>query len=189
MWGNINALYAAIFIFSGGVISASIPEVAIEDPFPTNAGSGFRWINIIIGVMIFLIEYPRSARRVAKTNIERPGQSLLAPLLHNISFIGSNYIVRFLFYLVLVIPCFFVLPTIFGGMCLFFACLCYFFAALNGECWKAPSLAWGPGRTKKEEAPRVKEIPQAPSEPPPRPPPQAKYGLEVPPSSPPPRPV
>ena len=63
-----------------------------------------------------------------------------------------------------------------------------FQAALNGENWKAPTLAWGPGKTVVQKGPRVKEIPQAPSEPPPRPPPQARYGLTEPPTSPPPRP-
>jgi len=43
-------------------------------------------------------------------------------------------------------------------------------AALNGEEWKPPSLAWGPGATKKEEEQVGHTLPEAPSRPPPRPP-------------------
>jgi hypothetical protein len=186
MWGNMNAFYAGLFIFVGSVIAASIPEISVTGTFPTNVSSIFRWINILIGLLIMFIEYPRSARRSGKSNVERPGQQYIAPFLHILWFFGSNYIVRFLFYLGLMLPPLFVLSSIFGSICLFCAVICYFFAALNGEKWKAPSLAWGPGRTKKDKGPRVKEIPKAPSEPPPRlptlPPTEA-------PSEPPPRPI
>ena len=57
-----------------------------------------------------------------------------------------------------IIPCIFVLPAILGAMCMSFACVCYFIAAINGEEWKAPSLAWGPGATsKKDEEPTVRQ--------------------------------
>ena len=62
-------------------------------------------------------------------------------------------------------------------------------AALNGEQWKAPSLAWGPGSVKEEEDSVGHTLPEAPSHPPPRPPPQLKYDVAEPPSEPPPRPV
>ena len=60
-------------------------------------------------------------------------------------------------------------------------------AAINGESWKAPTLAWGPGAAKKEDDQQVKTIPDAPSVPPPRPPPQAAQSIGAPPSQPPPR--
>ena len=54
-----------------------------------------------------------------------------------------------------IIPCIFVLPAILGAITLGFSCICYFIAAINGEEWKAPSLAWGPGATKKDDTPKV----------------------------------
>lgn len=96
-------------------------------------------------------------------------------------------------------------------MCLFIACVCYFVvsqsidhvpyhicmcvplssqAALNGEKWRAPSLAWGPGRTQKEEPTVGHTLPDAPSHPPPRPPQQVRETqFTEPPSAPPPRPA
>ena len=116
------------------------------------------------------------------------GQSYIAPLLHNLRFIGRNYIVRFAVYTLwasllfltpfllsfcsflasvwflsppalppspsfplqfdryffclwssffpfrLIVPCFFNLPTIFGGITLFVACVCYFLVSDNSPC-------------------------------------------------------
>lgn len=126
----------------------------------------------------------------------------------------------FLFQFSLLVPALFVLSTILGAMCLFIACICYFVvsqsidaynynyttyfcvcvgcllvtlssqAALNGEKWKAPSLAWGPGRTQKEEPTAGHTLPDAPSHPPPRPPQQVRETqFSEPPSAPPPRPA
>ncbi|XP_003387341.1 PREDICTED: cytochrome b-245 light chain-like [Amphimedon queenslandica] len=186
MWGNMNAFYAGLFIFVGSVVAASIPEIAIDGQFPTNVGSALRWINIFIGLFVMLVEYPLSARRSKKTAVERPGQRYIAPILHNLRFVGSNYIIRFMLYMIISVPVFFVLSSIFGGLCLLCACACYFAAALNGESWKAPTLGWGPGKTVTKKGPQIKEIPKAPTEPPPRPPPQAREGLMAPPSGSPP---
>ena len=38
----------------------------------------------------------------------------------------GNFEYIFISFFSLMIPCFFVLPTIFGGMTLFFSCCCYF---------------------------------------------------------------
>lgn len=61
---------------------------------------------------------------------------------------------------------------------------------MNGEEWKAPSLAWGPGKMVVEEATPGRTLPEAPSHPPPRPPPQTQEtSLSAPPTAPPPRPA
>ncbi len=54
-------------------------------------------------------------------------------------------------------------------------------AALNGEEWKAPSLAWGPGATKEKSEQLGHTLPEAPSRPPPRPPQQKDAPTDAPP--------
>lgn len=190
MWGNMNALYAAAILFIGGIVGATVETIELDNDAPHNFGAVTRWIVIPISLFIFLVEYPRSARKNRGRNVERPGQNYIAPLLHNTYFIGRNYVVRFLVYMLLLVPALFVLSTILGAMCLFIACVCYFVAALNGEEWKAPSLAWGPGKMVVEEATPGRTLPEAPSHPPPRPPPQTQEtSLSAPPTAPPPRPA
>lgn len=59
---------------------------------------------------------------------------------------------------------------------------------MNGEEWTAPSVAWGPGaKSGKEEEQTGHTLPEAPSHPPPRPPPQLKEGLAPAPTDAPPR--
>ncbi|KAL5467600.1 hypothetical protein EMCRGX_G031855 [Ephydatia muelleri] len=189
MWANMNALYAAACIFFGGVLGATVDSYSTNDIFPVSGGAVTRWMAIVIGLFVFFIEYPRSARRNQKTNVERPGQRYIAPIIQY-TFIFRIYIIRVLIYIVMIFPCCLVLSTVFGGMALFAAAVCYFLAAINGEVWKAPYLAWGPSATKPkdEDGPTTHTLPEAPTVPPPRPPPHLRAGASEPPSHPPPRP-
>ncbi|XP_064398295.1 cytochrome b-245 light chain-like [Halichondria panicea] len=189
MWANVNALYSAVFMFIGGVVAATM-ETINENSLPVHSfGVVARWIVIGLSLIIFFIEYPRGKRRKNKKNVERPGQSYIAPVINLTFFVGKIYIFRVIFYILAIIPCIFVLPAILSAITLFISCVCYFIAAINGEEWEAPSLAWGPGATQRDDTPKVGHtLPEAPSHPPPRPPPQARQGLSAPPSAPPPRP-
>eukprot|EP00731_Ephydatia_muelleri_P026054 Em0018g154a len=95
----MNALYAAACIFFGGVLGATVDSYSTNDIFPVSGGAVTRWMAIVIGLFVFFIEYPRSARRNQKTNVERPGQRYIAPIIQY-TFIFRIYIIRVLIYIV-----------------------------------------------------------------------------------------
>ncbi|XP_048253338.1 cytochrome b-245 light chain-like isoform X2 [Haliotis rufescens] len=77
--------------------------------------------------------------------------------------VTRNYFIRFVFYLIISVPCCFVLPTLLGGMCYLITSAIYFVAALKGEEWKPAGL--DTESQSQQPGPRVL---QPPSHPPPR---------------------
>nr|XP_042912648.1 cytochrome b-245 light chain [Parasteatoda tepidariorum] len=67
---------------------------------------------------------------------ERMYQGYLEHFIMKLGTYGRSYYVRFYVYLCLSIPCFFLLPTIFGGACVMTGSLVYLKAALSGFEWQ-----------------------------------------------------
>eukprot|EP00117_Sycon_ciliatum_P043370 scpid96117/ scgid31411/ Cytochrome b-245 light chain; Cytochrome b(558) alpha chain; Cytochrome b558 subunit alpha; Neutrophil cytochrome b 22 kDa polypeptide; Superoxide-generating NADPH oxidase light chain subunit; p22 phagocyte B-cytochrome; p22-phox len=160
MWANIQAEYAGYAILVSGILGISIP-------FRDNE---FAIYAIAASVFIVLFEYPRS-KRSKGSNVPRPHQEYLAPMVYGLGFLGRNYFVRFVLYLLMAIPLFFFLPTMLAGIFLFCASVTYFAAALRGEQWSPVKLAWGKGKSRKEVNQRGRVI-NPPAGAPPRHPPQ-----------------
>ncbi|XP_070574128.1 cytochrome b-245 light chain-like [Ptychodera flava] len=148
MWANEQALASSLIMLTGGIIGV-------------NGFDGWEYgvYTIIAGVLICLLEYPRS-KRVKGTTIERKFQRLWNPLMIKCGPVTQNYYFRFVGYMIACVPCVFLLPTLLGGMCLFIASIIYFKAAFGGEHWKPV----GDQIRKKTLTTRP------PSRPPPRPP-------------------
>ncbi|XP_072729086.1 cytochrome b-245 light chain isoform X2 [Mycteria americana] len=136
MWANEQALAAGLIMLTGGI-------VAVAGQFK---GWYFAAYAIVAGVLVCLLEYPRSKRKKGST-MER----------------------------CLAVPAGFLLSTILGTVCLGIASGIYLLAAVRGEEWR-------PIEQKPRERPHVGDtIKQPPSNPPPRPPADArkKHPAEV----------
>lgn len=158
MWANEHAFVSGIVMLMGGITGVFGFD-----------GAAFAYYTIVVSVLILILEYPRGMRRKGST-VERRFQSILHPVLLALSPVTTNYFVRFIFYLLLSVPCIFQFPTLLGGICLFVAALIYFKAALGGESWSAYKA--NVNRSKKTLTNRP------PENPPPRPPPQGGEGNE-----------
>ncbi|XP_065180954.1 cytochrome b-245 light chain-like [Sycon ciliatum] len=165
MWANLQAMGAAMIILVGGILGSAIQF----------RRQWIAWYSIPISLLIMLIEYPRS-KRSKGSNFPRVGQEQIAPIIHALGPVGRNYFLRFVLYLCMCIPMLFLLPTMLGGICLFFACTTYMVAALLGEQWRPIQLGWGKGSDVAVQAKRVATS-EAPSHAPPRAPSfkRAKY--------------
>lgn len=151
MWANEQAVLSSFVVILGGILSW--------------IGMFKRWqisiYAVIVGVLIFIIEYPRGKRQNGRTK-ERICQRFLTPIVRSLGFFGRNYFVRFVLYLGFSIPCGFLLSTILGGACLCISSIIYLVAALAGEEWKPCVLAYEAS----QQNPSTADT--APSEPPPR---------------------
>ncbi|XP_046543639.1 cytochrome b-245 light chain-like isoform X2 [Haliotis rubra] len=101
MWANEQALASSAVVVLGGIVT-------LAGKFKNYQ---FGIYGICVGVLVELLEYPRSKRQKGRT-LER-----------RIS-----------------VPCCFILPTLLGGMCFLITSAIYFVAALKGEEWKAAGL-------------------------------------------------
>ncbi|KFM61332.1 Cytochrome b-245 light chain, partial [Stegodyphus mimosarum] len=126
-WGifaNEFALTSSYAMIVGGITSVS-------NEFP-------RWeigiYSLIAGILVFLLEYPRGYRKDIRS-LERRFQKYIVPYIVALGFYGRNFYVRFVLYLCLSVPCFFLLPTFIGGACIITASLIYLKAALSGFEW------------------------------------------------------
>ncbi|XP_074645359.1 cytochrome b-245 light chain-like isoform X2 [Tubulanus polymorphus] len=116
--------------------------------------------SICASIVIFFVEYPRGKRKKGSSN-ERRFQHYLTVIINQCGPVTRNYYVRSIIHLVLCIPCFFLLPTLIGGLCLFITAALYMVAAIKGEKWIAIT------KKKKEAVYRLESL-QPPSHPPPR---------------------
>ncbi|NWY10715.1 CY24A protein, partial [Aphelocoma coerulescens] len=160
MWANEQALAAGLsdpFLGCGlflGAIPGPIP------PFLDPPGSA-------AGVLVCLLEYPRSRRKKGST-MERCGQKYLTAVVKLLGPLTRNYYIRAILHAALAVPAGFLLSTILGTVCLGIASGIYLLAAVRGEEWR-------PIEQKPRERPQVGgTIKQPPSNPPPRPPTDAR---------------
>ncbi|NWX31828.1 CY24A protein, partial [Notiomystis cincta] len=130
------------------------------------------------GVLVCLLEYPRSKRKKGST-MERCGQKYLTAVVKLFGPLTRNYYVRAVLHAALAVPAGFLLSTILGTVCLGIAtpfwgegCSVALSptpqAAVRGEEWR-------PIEQKPRERPQMGDtFKQPPSNPPPRPPPDAR---------------
>ncbi|NXS13300.1 CY24A protein, partial [Neodrepanis coruscans] len=114
------------------------------------------------GVLVCLLEYPRSKRKKGST-MERCGQKYMTAVVKLFGPLTRNYYIRAVLHAALAVPAGFLLSTILGTVCLGIASGIYLLAAVRGEEWR-------PIEQKPRERPQMGDtIRQPPSAPPPRP--------------------
>ncbi|CAF4609827.1 unnamed protein product [Rotaria socialis] len=91
--------------------------------------------GLILAVFIIIIEYPRSGRIVKKSK-PRPLQKYPSVLLTKLGPLTRNYFIRFVLYILLSLPCLFLISTITPAISLFIGAGAYGLAALYQEQWK-----------------------------------------------------
>ncbi|XP_046755589.1 cytochrome b-245 light chain isoform X2 [Gallus gallus] len=122
---------------------------------------------IAAGAFVCLLEYPRSKRQKGST-MERCGQRYMTAVLKVFGPLTRNYYIRAILHAALAVPAGFLLSTILGTVCLGIASGIYLLAAVRGEEWR-------PIEQKPRERPHMGDtIKQPPSNPPPRPPADAR---------------
>ncbi|KAM4833869.1 cytochrome b-245 light chain [Thomomys bottae] len=160
MWANEQALASGLILIAGGIVAT--------------AGRFAQWYfgaySIAAGVFICLLEYPRGKRSKGST-MERCGQKHMTTVVKLFGPLTRNYYVRAALHLLLSVPAGFLLATILGTVCLAIASVIYLLAAIRGEQWM-------PIEPKPKERLQVGgTIKQPPSNPPPRPPAEARKKL------------
>ncbi|UJR28721.1 hypothetical protein I4U23_009950 [Adineta vaga] len=91
--------------------------------------------GFILALFIILIEYPRSGRIVKKSKA-RPLQQYPSILLTKLGALTRNYFIRFAVYILLSLPCLFLISTIVPAISLIIGAGAYGLAALYQEQWK-----------------------------------------------------
>nr|XP_002761299.2 cytochrome b-245 light chain isoform X2 [Callithrix jacchus] len=157
MWANEQALASGLILITGGIVAT--------------AGHFTQWYfgaySIVAGVFVCLLEYPRGKRKKGST-MERCGQKYMTAVVKLFGPLTRNYYIRAVLHLLLSVPAGFLLATILGTACLAIASGIYLLAAVRGE-------QWTPIEPKPRERPHVGgTIKQPPSNPPPRPPAEAR---------------
>ncbi|NWW38410.1 CY24A protein, partial [Panurus biarmicus] len=158
MWANEQALAAGLSEYGG--------LGGLEGP-GLGGWRGPGHFRNAAGVLVCLLEYPRSKRQKGST-MERCGQKYLTAVVKLFGPLTRNYYIRAILHAALAVPAGFLLSTILGTVCLGIASGIYLLAAVRGEEWR-------PIEQKPRERPQVGgTIKQPPSNPPPRPPPDAR---------------
>lgn len=152
-----NASLLLAVLMTGGIVAT--------------AGQFTQWYlgtySIAAGVLVCLLEYPRG-RRTKGSTMERCGQKYMTKVVKAFGPLSRNYYIRAFLHLGLSVPAGFLLATILGTACLAIASGIYLLAAIRGE-------QWTPIEPKPKERPQVGgTIKQPPSNPPPRPPAEAR---------------
>ncbi|NWR27019.1 CY24A protein, partial [Tachuris rubrigastra] len=162
MWANEQALAAGLSECAG-------PGM----PGPGGGWGPGSWRDAA-GILVCLLEYPRSKRKKGST-MERCGQKYMTAVVKLFGPLTRNYYIRAILHAALAVPAGFLLSTILGTVCLGIASGIYLLAAVRGEEWR-------PIEQKPRERPQVGgTFKQPPSNPPPRPPADArkKQPMEV----------
>ena len=125
MWANEHVLITgyclAIFSTLTIVLQFALWQIAIY--------------GLIISLVIILVEYPRSGRIVKKSKA-RPLQQYPSVLLTKLGPLTGNYFIRFVAYILLSLPCLFLISTIAPAISLVIGAGVYGLAALYQEKWK-----------------------------------------------------
>lgn len=129
MWANEQAITSALITSLGGILGVT----------QVFKNWGFGVYGICIGIIVFLFEYPRSKRKKGTTNT-RPYQKCLTIILNKLGVVSRNYFFRFIWYILVGVPCCFQLPVVLGGVCFFITSIIYFVAAMRGEAWQPDGL-------------------------------------------------
>lgn len=158
MWANEQAVATSLITVLGGCLG-------VTQVFKY---WGLGLYAIIIGFVIFLFEYPRSSRTKGHT-FERRYQIYLTRILNKFGFFSENYFIRFILYILVGVPCCFIIPTVLGGICFFITSIIYFVAAMKGEHWQPANL---------ERLDESQLVAGAVSNPPPVPPPRLPEDVE-----------
>ncbi|CAF0935697.1 unnamed protein product [Adineta ricciae] len=90
--------------------------------------------GFILSIVIIVIEYPRSGRIVKKSKA-RPFQQYPSILLTKLGAFARNYFIRFAAYILLSLPCLFLISTITPAISLIIGAAAYGLAALYQEQW------------------------------------------------------
>ncbi|NXM24986.1 CY24A protein, partial [Oxyruncus cristatus] len=161
MWANEQALAAGLSEFGVSYVGHLYPE--FRGLYP-----GFECLYPgAAGILVCLLEYPRSKRKKGST-MERCGQKYMTTVVKLFGPLTRNYYIRAILHAALAVPAGFLLSTILGTVCLGIASGIYLLAAVRGEEWR-------PIEQKPRERPQVGgTIKQPPSNPPPRPPTDAR---------------
>ncbi|XP_062355913.1 cytochrome b-245 light chain isoform X2 [Cinclus cinclus] len=139
MWANEQALAAGLILLTGGI-------VAVAGQFK---GWYFAAYSIAAGVLVCLLEYPRSKRKKGST-MERCGQKYLTAVVKLFGPLTRNYYIRAILHAALAVPAGFLLSTILGTVCLGIASGIYLLFEVrsgdplsrsprSGHKWGAPS--------------------------------------------------
>ncbi|NXJ63552.1 CY24A protein, partial [Rostratula benghalensis] len=159
MWANEQALAAGLSECGGNRGGAGSGGCEVQ-----GLGGG---VCVVAGVLVCLLEYPRSKRQKGST-MERCGQKYLTAVVKVFGPLTRNYYIRAVLHAALAVPAGFLLSTILGTVCLGIASGIYLLAAVRGEEWR-------PIEQKPRERPHMGDtIKQPPSNPPPRPPADAR---------------
>ncbi|NXY81536.1 CY24A protein, partial [Alcedo cyanopectus] len=161
MWANEQALASGLSEYGGSWAGSGW----------VGAGVGGRMERLGVqdaaGVLVCLLEYPRSKRQKGST-MERCGQKYLTAVVKLFGPLTRNYYIRAILHAALAVPAGFLLSTILGTVCLGIASGIYLLAAVRGEEWR-------PIEQKPREPRQMGDtIKQPPSNPPPRPPADAR---------------
>mmetsp|Transcript_5011 Transcript_5011/g.12974 ORF Transcript_5011/g.12974 Transcript_5011/m.12974 type:complete len:273 (+) Transcript_5011:73-891(+) len=134
MWANVLAVCGGCLLILGGIIG--------QFGFENDAIATF---SIAWGVMVCLIEWPRS-KRLRGNTMTRLFQGLIVKILEKFGKFWINLYFRSTVYIGAAIPTFFCLPCVFGGVVTIISGVVYMVAAFKGETWKPlyPRGARGP---------------------------------------------
>ncbi|NXJ85622.1 CY24A protein, partial [Trogon melanurus] len=143
-------------------------EQALAAGLSECGSGGWRGAGGVAGVLVCLLEYPRSKRKKGST-MERCGQKYMTAVVKVFGPLTRNYYIRAILHAALAVPAGFLLSTILGTVCLGIASGIYLLAAVRGEEWRPIE------QKPRERRPHVGDtIKQPPSNPPPRPPADAR---------------
>ena len=124
MWANEHVLFT-------GYTMAIFSILTIIYQFPLWQIAVY---GLILSVVIILFEYPRSGRVVKKSR-SRPLQQYPSVLISKMGPVGRNYFIRFVGYILLSLPCLFLISTIAPALSLVLGAIVYGIAALYQEQW------------------------------------------------------
>ncbi|XP_061450303.1 cytochrome b-245 light chain [Rhineura floridana] len=157
MWANEQALASGLILVTGGIVAVAGQFKSWE----------FGAYAIAAGVFVCLLEYPRGKRKKGST-MERCGQKYFTTVVKVFGPLTRNYYIRAVLLASLAIPAGLLLATILGTVCLAIASGIYLLAAVRGE-------EWHPIESRPRELPQVgTTIKHPPTNPPPRPPAEAR---------------
>lgn len=124
MWANEHVLFTgvvlAVFSILAIIYQYILWQIAIY--------------GLILAVFIIVFEYPRSGRIVKKSR-SRPLQKYPSALVNKLGPVARNYFIRFVAYILLALPCLFLVSTIAPALSLVIGAGAYGLAALYEEQW------------------------------------------------------
>lgn len=138
MYGTITLMMTSLIAFHDVFLDPSgLLGAAKEDVNYDVTGQLLRVWALVGSIIIFLIEYPRSKRNYSRRGgrvKQRPMQWVMVHFV-NSTVIFRYYLVRFITYLVISMPCFFLFPTCASAILISIGSCVYLLAAFKKEVW------------------------------------------------------